>query len=269
MTLLRCPVCRESMSPAPGVVRCAAGHSFDVARQGYVNLLGAGQPGTADTAGMVRARAELLGSGVYAPLADAVAAAAGVGVGPVVEIGAGTAYYLAAVLDARPESVGVALDASVPASRRAAQAHPRAGAVVADAWGELPLADGCAEVALVVFAPRGAAEIARVLRPAGRLVVLTPTPEHLRELVGPLGLLGVEEHKADRLRTALDPWFTVDTQAPVTFPVRLDGAQVVRVAAMGPTAFHVGLDELSRRASALTEPIEVTVAVTVTTLTRR
>jgi 23S rRNA (guanine745-N1)-methyltransferase len=93
----------------------------------------------------------------------------------------------------------VAVDISVPAARRAARAHQRAGSVVADAWAALPLADGCAEVVLVVFAPRGAGEIARVLRPGGRLVVLTPTPAHLGELVGPLGLLGVDGRKVEQL----------------------------------------------------------------------
>ena len=54
------------------VLRCNAGHAFDVARQGYVNLLGAAAPGSADTAGMVQARAEFLAAGHYRPFAEAV-----------------------------------------------------------------------------------------------------------------------------------------------------------------------------------------------------
>ena len=262
--LLRCPTCHGQLATVPGALRCNLGHAFDIARQGYVNLLGAASPGSADTAAMVQARAEFLAAGHYRPLAEAVAAA--VGEGPMVEVGAGTAYYLAATLDERAGAVGVALDVSVAASRRAARAHPRVGAVVADAWGRLPLADGCAGTVLVVFAPRGGAEIARVLGPGGRLVVLTPTREHLRELVEPLGLLAVDEHKDERLRASLGPWFAVTTTQTLQLGLRLDAGDLVRLAAMGPSAFHTAPDELRRRVAGLAQPAEVTAAVTVTTL---
>lgn len=71
---LICPVCRADVRLDEAAVRCAAGHSFDVAKQGYVSLLvGSRSPGTADSAGMVAARAAFLDKGYYAPLADAVA----------------------------------------------------------------------------------------------------------------------------------------------------------------------------------------------------
>ncbi len=267
--LLRCPTCGGALQPTPGSLRCNENHTFDVARQGYVNLLGAAEHGSADTAAMVRAREEFLAAGHYAPLAGAVAGAAGEGDGPVVEIGAGTAYYLAATLDARPSSVGLALDISVPAARRAARAHTRAGAVVADAWSTLPVVDGCAEVALVVFAPRGAAEIARVLRPGGRLVVLTPGPQHLTELVYVLGLLGVDDRKGERLHAALDPAFDVVDEVALRRSMHLTTADVGRLAAMGPSAFHTSPDDLRRRVAGLPEVVEVTAAVTVTTFRRR
>lgn len=267
--LLRCPACGAELHAAPGSLRCNANHAFDVARQGYVNLLAGAAHGTADTTSMVQARAQFLAAGHYAPLAHLVAEAAGGGEGPVVELGAGTAYYLATALEARPRSVGLALDISVPASRRAARAHPRAGAVVADAWSSLPLADGCADVVLVVFAPRGAAEIARVLRPGGRLVVLTPTPQHLTELVEVLGLLGVDERKPERLRTALDPGFDVVDEAALRRTMRLTAVDVEHLAAMGPSAFHTTADDLRRRVARLPAVVEVTAAVTVTTFRRR
>lgn len=267
--LLRCPTCGGALHPSPGSLRCNENHTFDIARQGYVNLLGGAAHGSADTAAMVQAREGFLAAGHYAPMADLVAAAAGHGDGAVVEIGAGTAYYLAAVLDGRPRSVGLALDISVPAARRAARAHARVGAVVADAWSTLPVVDGCAEVVLVVFAPRGAAEIARVLRPGGRLVVLTPAPQHLTELVDVLGLLGVDDRKSERLHAALDPAFDVVDEVALSRTMRLTAADVGRLAAMGPSAFHTSADDLRRRAGGLPEVVEVTAAVTVTTFRRR
>ncbi|WP_211266966.1 putative RNA methyltransferase [Nonomuraea candida] len=71
---LICPVCRADLRLHGGVVRCAGGHAFDVAKQGYVSLLvGSRPPGTADSAEMVAARAAFLDAGHYAPLAEAVA----------------------------------------------------------------------------------------------------------------------------------------------------------------------------------------------------
>ncbi|CAA9301630.1 MAG: 23S rRNA (guanine(748)-N(1))-methyltransferase, partial [uncultured Friedmanniella sp.] len=140
LDLLRCPVCARALTGGAGGVRCAAGHRFDLARQGYLNLLGARPPQHADTAPMVAARERFLGSGAYAPVADALVVAARTGLQAthstlrtapaLLEAGAGTGYYTAALL----EGLGgraVALDISVAAARRAARAHPRAAAVVA------------------------------------------------------------------------------------------------------------------------------------------
>jgi len=111
--LLACPVCGRGFILRPPALRCASGHSFDIARQGYVNLLpGGARPGTADTAEMVAARQAFLTAGHYAPLAGAIAdlAAATVAAGPrpcVLDAGSGPGYYLAAVLDrlaGRPEA---------------------------------------------------------------------------------------------------------------------------------------------------------------------
>src|SRR3954452_18171067 len=109
--LLRCPVCGDALGEAGGALRCPAGHSFDIARQGYVNLV----PGRADTPEMVDARDAFLRAGHFRPLATALAeearSAAGAGGGAVVvDLGAGTGYYLARVLDAVPGARGVAVD---------------------------------------------------------------------------------------------------------------------------------------------------------------
>src|SRR3982074_444320 len=74
---LRCSVCSDPIDLVGRTMRCESGHSFDVARQGYVNLLHARIPaGTADTADMVAARVEFLAAGLYAPLAEDLARAA-------------------------------------------------------------------------------------------------------------------------------------------------------------------------------------------------
>ncbi|NEE01375.1 putative RNA methyltransferase [Phytoactinopolyspora halotolerans] len=281
---LACPVCRARLtvvraSPGGGApeaeatvrtagsaLRCASGHSFDVARQGYVNLRSGRKPrGTADTADMVAARTEFLDAGHYAPIADAVARAVGntvrddaAGADPapplVVDIGAGTGYYLRRTLDvlergldARPAAGGrapwgVAIDVSTYALRRAAKAHPRIAAVGADAWDVLPVADGAATAILDVFAPRNAAEFHRVLSPDGVLVVVTPTSAHLAELVGRFGasgMLSVDERKDERVEQALGERFAPVSRDELTFSLELDPDNVARLIRMGPSAHHV------------------------------
>jgi len=254
------------------VVGCEAGHRFDVARQGYVPLLGSrARIDTGDDARMVAARAEFLFGGWYAPVADAVAVAAGEaaadagGGAPVVEVGAGTGYYLAA---ARGDRRGLAIDASRYALRRAAR-QPGLAAVLADAWAPLPVADGLAAAVLSVFAPRDPAELVRITGPGGRIVVVTPESDHLAELRGPLPLLAVDAGKAVRVVQAFAglPVTPLQTRA-VRYPMALSRAAVTNLVAMGPTARHLDAAALGRAVSGLDEPVVTTVSVTVTTLAR-
>ena len=242
--MLRCPHCGGPLETAERSLRCANGHSFDVARQGYVAL--ERKPARGDTAEMVAARVAFLEAGHYAPIAEALVEAAGTA-RTVVDLGAGPGYYLAAVLDANPDACGFALDSSRPALRRAARAHANITAVACDIWDALPIQDDAADVVLNVFAPRNADEIRRILTPLGRLVVVTPTARHLQELE----LLKVHPGKRDRLH---EDFGAPDGERLVEFALQLD--DVTPLVAMGPSAHH----DHERHG-----PQRVTVSVTVTT----
>lgn len=259
---LACPHCGGSIGPAGNALRCTSGHSFDVAKEGYAGLLtGAGTTGTADTADMVRDRQGFQEAGHYAPLASRIAEAAAPALadgGLAADVGAGTGYYLRHVLDRSPDAFGLGLDLSKYALRRAAKAHPRAGAAACDAWRGLPLRDGAVSALLNVFAPRGADEFHRVLRPGGALIVVTPGPDHLGELVGALGLVSVDARKEERLEDTLSARFDRTGGEDVGFTMRLPRSDALTVAGMGPSARHLAPGELERRAAALPEPVEVT-----------
>ena len=269
---LACPLCGTALTLAERMLRCARGHSFDVARHGYASLLpGDVHAGTADTAAMVAARDEFLRAGHFAVIAQAVAeeavaatttAAAG---GCVVDVGAGTGYYLAATLDRLPDRVGLALDLSRYALRRAARAHPRIAALRCDAWRALPVRDGCAAAVLTVFAPRQPAEIRRILRPDGAFILVTPTARHLAELVAPLGLLTVDERKPERLAEQFGATLMLADQHAIDTEVTLARADVAGVAAMGPSAWHTDPAMLAERISKLPDRKTVTVSVTIST----
>ena len=245
-------------------LRCAAGHSFDIARQGYVTLLGRDARGVrGDTAGMVAARDRFLSAGHFAPLTRLLVEAAGDRAGPVLDLGAGTAHHLAAVLDARPDRVGIALDASRYAARRAARAHPRAAAVVADAWRVLPVRTGVVAVVLDVFSPRNGADTARVLDPGGLLVVVTPAADHLAELVAALGLLAVDQRKDERLAGALEPHLELVDRTAARWPLSLPAADALAAAAMGPSAHHLDPADLAGRVARGPDPLPATASVVV------
>jgi 23S rRNA (guanine745-N1)-methyltransferase len=237
---------------------------------------------------MVAAREAFLAAGHFAGLRDFVCGtaerAAGEAGGPaaatpggagtpeagcIVEIGAGTGYYLAGVLDRLPGTAGLALDISKFAARRAARAHERMAAVVCDAWQALPVADGVAALVLDVFAPRNPAEFLRILQPGGKLVVVTPTARHLGELVAALGLLSVDVRKPERLERTLGSDFVLVGQAEHEERLTLSPADAAALAAMGPSARHLQRENLAERLAALGDAIPVTLSVTAATYTPR
>lgn len=247
-----------------------SGHSFDVAKQGYVTLApGAGLKHKGDSSEMVSARETFLSLGHFAPFVEAVTGAVQDALDAnelpetaepmLLEVGAGTGYYLAHTLDSIAEARGVGLDISPHAAKHLAKCHPRVGAVVADVWERLPLQDDSIDAVSVVFAPRNPAEFQRILRPGGEVVVLTPDLGHLDELREPLGILGVEEGKIERiyeqaagyLEQAADP---VD----ISYPMTLDRASIAAQVGMSPSARHLEKEELAERMAKLPETMQVT-----------
>ncbi|MER6912301.1 putative RNA methyltransferase [Streptomyces sp. NPDC000594] len=269
---LRCPHCSDTMTMTGGTLRCPLGHSFDRAKQGYVNLLRGDVRFSADTAGMVADRAAFLAAGHYAPIAESLAALArGTAPAPVsgdpgcvVDIGGGTGYYHARVVSEFPDREGVLLDISKFATRRAARAHPRISAIVADAWDGLPFGDGAASVVLNVFAPRNPVELRRILRPDGVLLVVTPRPDHLRELVDALGLMRVDEQKDERLAERFAGHFTEVAGERLHHTMALDHQALTQLVGMGPNAWHQDGGRLAERVSLLPDPCDVTLSVTLT-----
>ncbi|MCH6470369.1 putative RNA methyltransferase [Sinomonas terrae] len=274
--LLRCPVCAGAWRPAAATDRslvCTSGHRFDAARQGYVNFLtGRGTRFRPDTADMVAARERFLASGHYAPIAEALADSAAPALmddaerpGAALDAGAGTGYYLAALLARVPGSRAVALDLSRHALGRAAKL-PGTAAVVWDLWRPLPLPDGVMDAILDVFAPRNFPEFARVLRRGGLACVVTPEADHLAALRDVLPMLDVPAGKADDVERAAGAHFDRVGVRDVRFGLELDAQAAVDLALMGPAGHHVTRADLLTRLR--DEPLRAEGAVQVTVLRR-
>ncbi|WP_115684873.1 methyltransferase domain-containing protein [Corynebacterium senegalense] len=263
------PIDRSPLRGADDYSRLVSetGHSYDVARQGYVTLAsGAGLNHEGDSADMVTARELFLSQGHFAPFVETVTERVADAVEkshaeePVVlEVGAGTGYYLAHTLDSIEGSRGVGIDISTPAAKHLAKAHGRLGAVVADVWEGLPLRDASVDALTVIFAPRNPAEFARVLTDEGEAVILVADSGHLDELREPLGILGVEGGKLERLleqtRGHLEQ---IGEPELLEFPIRLDRDSIAAQVGMSPSARHVDPAELRESIAALPDHMEVT-----------
>jgi 23S rRNA (guanine745-N1)-methyltransferase len=245
---LSCPVCGRPLVDVESRARCCQGHSFDYARSGYLNLIrGDHRRGrVGDTAAMVKARDELLATGHYGRIAEAVSAAAEASESEaklVAEIGSGTGYHLDAVVRAlrergRGPECALGFDLSKAAAARASRRHPGLRFVVADVEAAVPLRDAAAGLALSVFAPRPGAELGRVVQPGGELIVALAAPRHLQRLRERYGLIGVHEDKLAQLAERLAPWFDPVATIEVEYEAEFDEDEARLLVAMGPNARH-------------------------------
>ena len=191
--------------------------------------------------------------------------------GIVCDVGSGPGTYLAAVLDVLPDEVGLAIDASRAAARRAARCHPRAEAVVADVWDGLPVRTGTAWLLLDIFAPRNLQEFARVLAPGGHLLVMIPARAHLAELRTAFDLLDIEHAKQERLLgqlAQLPGLFETAGSRRVTAPVTVTPAEAADLVGMGASGHHLDDVTLERQARKLPARTQVTLDVTLHQLVR-
>lgn len=234
---LRCPLCREPLRTTPPTWRCGGGHSFDVAREGYVNLLPVQHkrslsPG--DSADSVNARRRFLAAGHYQPLRDAVVASlTAAAPRQLLDLGCGEGYYTHALRAVVPEVIG--LDIAKPAIRLAARQQPDVTWLVASA-AQLPLADASCDAVTSLFSPLPAGEIARVLRDDGLLRVVTPAPEHLwafRE-----ALFGeVRPHVPEKFLATFVADFRLEGEQRLRYPLRLGQSDLHDLMAMTPYAW--------------------------------
>jgi 23S rRNA (guanine745-N1)-methyltransferase len=196
-------------------VACPKGHSYDIARSGYINLL---QPqdrrslGAGDTREMVAARQRLFDAHVGETIVDAFATRAATldlpeaAVG--VELGAGSGDVLAAVGGRRPITT-IGIDLSVAAAEQAARRYPNRTWVVANADRRLPLRDSSVHLVLSMHARRNPSECARILCPGGFLLAAVPAQDDLVELRAAIQGTSIERSRVEALIAEHAPFFEV------------------------------------------------------------
>ena len=244
--MLVCPICGAPLEKQNNAFVCAQRHSFDVARQGYINLLPVQQkrslqPG--DTREQVLSRRAFLDCGFYAPIAKALCALAqkhGCS-GPVLDIGCGEGYYSTQLADAlRCQLIG--LDISKEAVRCAAGRHKGPLWLCASA-AHLPVADASIGLVTSLFALTMPEEFLRVLRPDGAFIQVLAAEDHL------LGLKSVIypelTHKQKQTVPEV-PGFHLQESLPVRFTFTVEDQQVQDLLSMTPHVYRIGKEGAER-----------------------
>jgi len=235
--ILMCPVCRQSLDLNEKTWRCGQGHSYDVAKHGYVNLhvvqhKHSKNPG--DTPESVDARRAFLQGGYYQPLQHAVVALLKqLDVKTVLDIGCGEGYYTSAMQQVVEQCVGV--DIAKNAVQRAAKLNNEVTWVVGTG-ATLPVLDQSMDACTSLFSPIPQAEIARVLKDDGYLIVVTPASEHLYAMREAL-FEQVNPHTPEKFVEQLQDLFELKQEQIIDAPFVLDQQALKNLIAMTPYAY--------------------------------
>lgn len=237
MNVLMCPVCREALSLTDKTWRCINNHSYDVAKQGYVNLhvvqhKHSKNPG--DTPESVQARRAFLSGGFYAPLQQAVVEKIReLKIENLLDIGCGEGYYTNAMQHEVMQCVGV--DIAKNAVQVAAKLNKEVTWIVGTG-ATLPVLDHSIDLCTSLFSPIPQEEILRVLKPKAYLMVVTPAPEHL--LAMREGLFEeVKAHEPHKFVEQLKEQFELIEHPIVESNFELDQIQLKNLIAMTPYAY--------------------------------
>ena len=243
---LICPICGNELKRSDRSYCCENRHSFDIARQGYVNLLAVQQkhslvPG--DTREQVLSRRAFLEAGYYAPIRNALQEAArkySVS-GEILDLGCGEGYYCAALAEALGLPL-TGLDISKEAVRAAAAKY-KGPLWLCGTAAHLPVADSSAGLITSLFALTVPEEFKRVLRPDGYFFQVLAAEDHL------LGLKSIIYdrliHKEKDSQPEL-PGFQKLESIPIRFSFRLEGEQIFNLFSMTPHVFRIGKDGAQR-----------------------
>ncbi len=241
-----CPVCREplQLNQAGKSYNCQNQHNFDLAKEGYLNLLPvqhkhSREPG--DSKQMMIARREFLEAGFYEPMAQALAMLidANMVAGQVVrylDMGCGEGYYSRKILQFCKHSELIAFhgnDIAKFAVAAAARKQPNARFIVASS-NRLPYPDQYFDFVLRVFAPSDDDELKRVTKPSGHLLLVTPGPRHLWQLKEFI-YADVKAHESD---TPIPKGFNRLTAQRLSYKITPNAGQRMALLQMTPFAWQ-------------------------------
>lgn len=272
-TSVACPVCGAGLMIRAADAVCPNSHTFDRARNGYLNLLLSNKKQSAiagDSPGMMRSRRTFLQGGFYDRISAAADAAviealAGRAESHVADLGCGEGFFTARLHNALGAAVPAHTCYGVDISRpgiKMATSYDRDISWIVASLHRTPFLSRSLDVVLIMFAPIDPADVRRIVRDTGALVTVTPGPDHLDALRAAI-YTSVRPHPVAPALMAGDTLFTQATSTRVRYPIVVDtGEQVMNLLTMTPYYWNISratcarIDALSR--------LELTVDVYVT-----
>ncbi|MEX1086976.1 MAG: methyltransferase domain-containing protein, partial [Candidatus Paceibacterota bacterium] len=262
-----CPVDDVPMEYEGTAVRCVNGHSFDISREGYVNLMPRRKKlheTIGDNKEMLAAREHFLEAGHYdtlvreinrliknnltKPRRDTCA----------LEVGSGTGYYLRKVMQklSQPDICYFGSDISKEATQFSAKQNPDATFLVADTHEKIPIKSNSVQLLLDIFSPRNKAEFQRLLADNGFLLIVIPGETHLKEIIPELGLIGYEEEKSAQIKNDYQNVLTLLKNTALEYPITLTAESLRDLVKMGPNHWRFSAD-MNKKIQQIA-PVEVT-----------
>ncbi|UNU74077.1 methyltransferase domain-containing protein [Moraxella nasovis] len=245
--MLACPICHTPLMYAQKSYTCQNRHSYDVSKDGYVNLHVVQHKRShhaGDTPESVQARRRFLAGGFYEPLRAKIGEIiAAQKVHTALDIGCGEGYYTAQI--AKQTHQVFALDIAKPAVKIAAKSYKLSHKNITWIVGTgslLPITDNSVDLCTSLFSPLPKSEMLRVLKDGGLMLMATPAPTHLYALRQ--GLFDtVNLHEPGKFVEQMSPEFYLLNTWHVDNEMTLDAQALSDLIDMTPYAYKARLDK--------------------------
>jgi 23S rRNA (guanine745-N1)-methyltransferase len=264
-----CPICSETLLRSGRSYSCQNRHNFDLSKEGYLSLLHgrSNYQQIGDDKLMIRARVRVHKLPAFLELAKAITA-----YGPqidtshgILDIGCGDGFFLDQVARAAtPPGRGIGVDISKEALAQAARSYPSLFFIRTDAaHSRLPFEDSSFGLVLSVFAPRPIAEIRRVLRADGSWLIVTATPDHLKEIrkFVPLAAIGTGKLDAPTSRS-----YSVRRSGTFNYELQVPHHDLVSIIEMSPSIYRLRREFGDKWRERVPQELGVTFSFSVTLL---
>jgi 23S rRNA (guanine745-N1)-methyltransferase len=260
-SILQCPVCRDILLRSASGYHCSNKHTFDAARQGYVNFLlshkkHSKEPG--DNREMIESRRRFLDRGLYDRVSDGINGAVAGELGrsrracSILDAGCGEGFYLKRLKESLARSAGApcpidyyGVDISKFAVRHATQRDRTMSWFVASIV-DLPFAPGSLDIVLNVFSLADFDEFSRIMKTSGKLLIVSPGPRHLnglREIIYPIAREHAGSTRAEQARGL----FSLADQKRINYQLELkSGQEIMDLLAMTPYFWNIDLTTKSK-----------------------
>lgn len=232
-----CPLCHGPLAKVGNSLCCEKRHTYDMAKQGYVNLLLKKPDTLYEDRALFEARRNVYRAGFFDPLLEALRAEAPYGA--LLDAGCGEGSLLGALMESAEKACG--LDIAKPAILMAAKAFRNIAWCVGDLC-NIPLGNASVDTVLNILTPANYQEFLRVLKPGGRLLKVMPGPDHLLEIRMAAGKPAYAHEREDTLR-AFAKRFSFTMEKPIRYTVPVSGALCADVFRMTPLTQRIPLPQ--------------------------